>query len=149
MGSTKNNLASLLELLCQTNIDFVLVGGLAAVSQGAPITTFDLDIVPRLQDDNLQLLLKFLNSQNARFRGRPKNQVLRPKLEDLVAGGHCLFMTDSGPLDVLGKIENDLDYEILLKDCVETSIEGFAVKVLSLEKIVSLKKASGRKKDQL
>ncbi len=149
MDSERNNLSLLLESLCRTNVDFIVVGGLAAVAQGAPVTTFDVDIVPDLKDENMQSLLNFLDGINTRFRGRPDGQVLKPSFDDLKAGGHCLLMTDLGPIDVLGRIEDDLDYEKLLRDSVETSIHGLKVKVLSLEKIVSLKKASGRKKDQL
>ena len=44
-GKTENaGLSALLEGLINAGIDFILVGGLAAVVQGAPITTMDLDI---------------------------------------------------------------------------------------------------------
>ena len=39
------DLSTLLERLLVTDVEFVLVGGLAAVVQGAPITTLDVDIV--------------------------------------------------------------------------------------------------------
>ena len=37
------DLSALLEALSKANIDFIVVGGLAAVAQGAPITTMDMD----------------------------------------------------------------------------------------------------------
>ena len=44
-GKTKNaGLSALLEGLINAGIEFILVGGLAAVVQGAPITTIDVDI---------------------------------------------------------------------------------------------------------
>lgn len=39
------SLSELLEGLLEADVDFILVGGLAAVIQGAPITTMDVDIV--------------------------------------------------------------------------------------------------------
>ena len=99
-------LTNLLELLCSSEVDFILVGGLAAVSQGAPIATFDIDIVPATKESNLGKLLDFLLDINARHRDRPGGQVLRPTIEDLTAGGHCLLMTDHGPLDILGTIDS-------------------------------------------
>ncbi len=39
------DLSALLEALTEAGIDFIVVGGLAAVAQGAPITTMDIDIV--------------------------------------------------------------------------------------------------------
>ena len=69
-------LTNLLEQLCSAGVNFILVGGLAAVSQGAPITTFDIDIVPSNQESNLGKLLDFLRFVNARHRGRPDDQIL-------------------------------------------------------------------------
>ena len=43
-GKTENvGLSALLEGLINAGIEFILVGGLAAVVQGAPITTMDVD----------------------------------------------------------------------------------------------------------
>ena len=49
MPSRKKNLqaadlSALLKGLSEAGVEFIVVGGLAAVAQGAPVTTFDLDI---------------------------------------------------------------------------------------------------------
>jgi hypothetical protein len=49
-----SDLSALLKKLNEASIKFILVGGLAAVVQGAPITTFDLDIVHRRSDENIK-----------------------------------------------------------------------------------------------
>ena len=53
------DLSALLEGLCKAGIEFIVVGGLAAVIQGAPVTTFDLDIVHRQTGENIHKLLTF------------------------------------------------------------------------------------------
>jgi hypothetical protein len=40
------DLSAIIEGLVKADVKFILVGGLAAVIQGAPITTMDVDIVP-------------------------------------------------------------------------------------------------------
>ena len=45
---TSVNLSAILEGLIEAGVDFILVGGLAAVVQGAPVTTMDVDIVHNL-----------------------------------------------------------------------------------------------------
>jgi len=50
------NLSALLKGLSEAGIEFIIVGGLAAVAQGAPVTTFDLDIVHLQTDENTQKL---------------------------------------------------------------------------------------------
>jgi len=141
-------LTNLLELLCIEEVDFILVGGLAAVSQGAPIATFDIDIVPSTEESNLCNLLDFLLGINARHRGRPGGQVLRPTIQDLTAGGHCLLITDHGPLDILAAIEQGLGYGDLLEESFEIQFRGHGLMVLKLEAMIRMKRSSSRAKDQ-
>ena len=58
-----SDLSALLKGLKEADVEFVLVGGVAAVAQGAPVTTFDLDIVHRRTDVNVKKLMRFLKSQ--------------------------------------------------------------------------------------
>ena len=51
---SKIDLNALLKGLNEARVEFILVGGLAAVIQGAPVTTFDLDIVHRQTDKNIK-----------------------------------------------------------------------------------------------
>ena len=90
-----------------------MVGGLAAVIQGAPFTTIDVDIVHDQSPENLAKLLAFLKSVNAHFR-RPDDKVIKPRAEDLSGKGHALFSTRSGPQDVLAIIEEGKTYKDLL-----------------------------------
>ncbi len=46
----------ILELLNKYEVDYIVVGGVAAVIQGAPITTFDLDALVRIGEDNADRL---------------------------------------------------------------------------------------------
>jgi hypothetical protein len=147
-GKRGPELTNLLEQLCSAGVDFILVGGLAAVSQGAPITTFDIDIVPSKEQSNLVKLLDLLLLVNARHRGRPRGQCLRPALHDLSAEGHCLLMTDHGPLDVLGTIEQGLGYDDLVVDSSEIRFRGYVLRVLKLEAMVRMKRLSNREKDK-
>ena len=66
MASASGDLTTSLTALARTGVEFVLVGGLAAVAQGAPITTHDIDIVPLRTRENIEVLLGFLSSVNAR-----------------------------------------------------------------------------------
>jgi len=125
----------------------VLVGGLAAAAQGAPIATFDVDIVHRRTDENIARLLAVLGSMDARYRGRAPGDVLRPTAEILRGTGHSLLGTSLGPLDVLGAIEGGRDYDVLLPDCVTIEVRGHTISVLKLELLVALKRQSSHPKD--
>jgi hypothetical protein len=51
-------LTQLLELLVDASVEFILVGGGAAVIHGAPVTTQDIDIVHNREAANIERLLQ-------------------------------------------------------------------------------------------
>ncbi len=142
-------LTSILGLLLAEEVEFVLVGALAAVTQGAPVTTHDVDIVHARTDENLERLTAALQKLNARYRGRPPSSPLPPDRRALATTGHSLFMTDLGPLDCLGAIEGGRDFDLLLPLSVDLLFAGRRLRVLKLETIVELKRASNEPKDRL
>ena len=86
-------------MLAGHGVDFIVVGGVAAVLGGAPISTFDLDIV-HARDPDLVRLVAALGDLDARYRD-PAGRVLRADAAGLAGNGHHLLMTRCGPVDVL------------------------------------------------
>ena len=148
MDSPPADLTTLLSGLAASHVELVLVGGLAAVAQGAPITTHDVDIVHRRTPENVKRLLTFLASIDARYRGRPDGQVLRPEASTLLGAGHSLLVTAHGPLDILGAIEGGRTFEDLLGHTIEVDIGGNPVRILGLPMLAELKRRSNHPKDQ-
>jgi hypothetical protein len=149
MASPPQSLTTLLARLAASGTEFLLVGGLAAVAQGAPLTTIDVDVVHRREPDNVVRLLAFLETVDARYRGRPAGQVLRPSREALLGDGHHLLQTSLGPLDVLGAIEGGMDFASLLPESVTVVVEGQPVRVVRLEALTALKRGSKDAKGRL
>jgi hypothetical protein len=135
----------ILEVLSRHEVEFVVVGGVAAVLHGAPVTTFDLDALVRVEQRNAERLLAALTELDARFR---EHHSLRPTTADVLAGGHLLLMTDAGPLDVLGFIGNKSRYEDVRGEAVRLSLGEREVPVLGLDELIRQKKAMGRPKDE-
>jgi len=144
---TGSDLSSVLEGLIKADIEFILVGGLAAVVQGAPVTTMDVDIVHKQSSENIAKLLGFLKSIDA-FHRRPDDKVIRPKERDISGMGHALFTTRLGPLDVLAAVEEGRTYEDLIEYTVEIEFRGHTVRVLNLKTLVELKRTSRDPKDR-
>ncbi len=143
-----NDLTELILRLADGGVEFVLVGGLAAVAQGAPITTFDVDIVHKRTNENIERLVEILLTLGARYRGRPGGEPLPPDRQALRGAEHSLFMTDLGPLNALGEIEGQRSYEDLIDQAVTISFAERIVRVLSLAMLVQLKRESTHPKDQ-
>ena len=89
----------ILELLDRHAVEFVVVGGVAAVLQGAPITTFDIDVLVKVDDLNSERLMAALVELEARFREH--SGTITPRKQDVLAGGHLLLMTNSQNLCLL------------------------------------------------
>ena len=147
MPPTAADISALLRVLTAHDVEFVIVGGVGAVIHGAPVSTFDLDIVPSRSAENVARLLTALNSLDARYRD-PSGRSIRPDAPRLSGQGHSLFMTVSGPLDVLGTIGSGLDYAALLPRSRAIDVgEGLIVHVLDLDALIEVKRQVGRPKD--
>jgi len=145
--SKSTGLSEVLLGLLEAGVDFILVGGLAAVIQGAPVTTMDVDIVHRQSAGNIERLLSFLKSVEAVFR-RLDDKQIEPKERDLSGKGHLLLVTRVGPLDVLAVIEGGRSYDDLLQHTVDIDFRGHTLRVLDLETLIELKKGSTDPKDK-
>ena len=143
------DLLGLIELLNKEGVEFIVVGGVAAVLHGAPVTTFDLDIVYSRDPENLRRLHHALQQLDAIYRIQPERRLV-PTPSHLESNGHHLLMTRAGPLDVLGTVGNGHSYDALLGQTEHLEAQdGLTVRVLNLEGLIRLKEEVGREKDKL
>ena len=135
-----------LRALHDGGVEFILVGGLAAAVNGAPVSTFDIDVVHSRDSANVARILSVLEALDAVFRIQPERR-LRPNASHLASTGHLNLITRHGPLDLLGTIVNALGYRDLLPHSVELDIsEGLRIRVLDLETLIAIKEELGGEK---
>ena len=140
-------LIATLRLFCDREIDFIIVGGIAAVLNGAPVQTYDIDLVYARTPENIGRLLPLLREIDAIFRIQPDRR-LRPEETHLNGCGHLNLLTTFGPIDLLATIGEGLTYEDLLSQSTSMEIgEGRRVRVLNLECLIDLKSQSKSAKD--
>lgn len=99
----------LLGILVRREVDFIVVGGVAAFLAGSPIPTMDLDILYEASPENLERLLGVLQEIHAVCRD-PAGRHIVPDAEKLATMQLNLLRTDLGALDVLPTIGADLSY---------------------------------------
>ena len=147
MLPTVADVSGLLRVLAEHDVDFMVVGGVCAVIHGAPVSTFDLDIVPERSDDNVTRLVRALASIDAVHRDLAGRSIA-PDASRLRGPGHNLFMTRSGPLDVLGTIGRDRDFATLTSRSRPIDFgDGLTVRVLDLDALIDVKREVARDKD--
>jgi len=142
------DLEALLEALCEAEIEFIVVGGAAAVIHGAPITTMDLDVIYRLTDANIDRFLSLLEGLEARVRD-PAGRDLVPNRSHLEAKGPLLLSTNLGPLDPMASLADGRGYEELFEHSIQAEGGDLPIRILDLETLIEVKTAAGRAKDRL
>jgi CHASE2 domain-containing sensor protein len=140
------SLAKIITTLVRHDVEFIIVGGMAGVLQGAPLHTLDLDIVYSRTEDNIGRLNAALQELAAVFRTDPRH--IAPTESHLRSDGHKLLETNQGPLDVLGALDEGTGYAELLADSEVLEVSGESLRVLTLQRLIAIKEGLTRPKDQ-
>ena len=133
--------------LSRAGVEFIVIGGAAAVLNSVVYRTEDIDIVHRRDAENIERLMAVLERMDAHFRNDMQRRKLRPRASDFRGHGHILLRTIHGQLDVLCEITGQRGYEELLPYSVERLEEGLVLKVLDLPMLITVKTEAGRAKD--
>jgi hypothetical protein len=131
----------MLQLLLEEQVDFMIVGAYALGTHGYPRATGDIDIWIKPDSINSKKLYKAL----ARF-GAPLGEI---KADEFSTEG-VIFQIGVIPrrIDIITQIDG-VTYEEADLDKITVEIEGLKVPVISQEKLVKNKLATGREKDAL
>jgi len=127
--------ADFLKTLVDNDVDFMIVGLSAAILQGAPAVTQDIDLWVRDTQD--AGFLRALKSVGAVF-------VPQVGLNPPMLAGDSVRL-----FDLVIQMSGLDSFEEELKHSVQVAIGGVTVRVLSLERIIVSKEAANREKDLL
>jgi hypothetical protein len=136
-------------LLGRHGVRYVLIGGLAAVTHGAPLVTQDVDICDARDTANLERLAGALREVNAEVRGADRGLPFTLDAKTLLTGDAFTFSTDVGAIDLLGTPAGTSGFEDLARTADPFELFGHRVLVASIDDLIRMKRASGRTKDLL
>jgi hypothetical protein len=137
----------LIRVLVKGQVELIIVGGAAATAHGSARLTEDLDLVYRRTLDNVGRLISVLAHYKPYLRGAPQGLPFQWEERTLRSGLNFTLTTLLGPLDLLGEITGGGGYEDLLPYCVRLHIFEVDCLCLGLERLIQVKRASGRPKD--
>jgi len=143
------NAGEILRRLVERGVDFVVIGGIAAVLQGSPRNTFDLDICFATDDANLAALADILTGLGARLKGVDDDVPFVPDARTLRQIDLLTLVTSLGELDVLAHPPGAPSYRDLRQNADRYDLGEFNVSVASLDDLIAMKQAAGRPKDLL
>lgn len=142
-----SDLQRLLQRLDEAGVEFVLVGGYAAILHGSSLLTRDVDVCTVLTPGNIEKL------RDAFREFHPVHRLSSPQRSflDVPAAGIALdnlyLSTDLGTLDLLGSITGVGDFERVAQRAVTIELFGLRVQAISLDDLIAAKEALGRDKD--
>lgn len=143
------DLPHMIRLLALHRIDFIVVGGMAAIAHGSARFTFDLEVVYSRDPDNVARVAAALAPLHPRLRGAPESLPFTLDPRTIMCGLNFTLSTDDGPLDLLGEVTGGGGYQQLLPHSEPASIFSTTCRVVSLDTLIRLKRAAGRPSDLL
>lgn len=133
--------------LADARVQFVIAGGLAVTIHGSAYVTFDLDFCYARDTENLARLASVLQPFSPRLRGAPAELPFRFDEETLKRGLNFILSTELGDLDLLGEVAGIGDYTAALAASEPVELFGRTFAVLTLDALITSKRAAGRPKD--
>jgi predicted nucleotidyltransferase len=148
MSSPTFDPRGVLEVLAHHEVRFIVIGAVAAIFHGYPLSTQDLDVTPSRAPDNLERLARALQELDARLRVSRGRALPFPIDAAMLSRGEIWTLTTkAGPLDLVYFPAGTRGYDDLQRDAREIDIGGATVTVASLADVIRSKEAANRPKD--
>jgi hypothetical protein len=138
---------ALLATFSRHNVEFIVVGGAAAIAHGSARLTQDLDVVYGRSAENLARVVAALKDLNPYLRGAPRGLPFFWDVTMLKRGLNFTLTTSLGDIDLLGEIAGGGGYEALKAKAIELNVFETRCLCLSLDQLIQAKQAAGRPKD--
>jgi len=131
----------ILQIFIEEKVNFLLVGAYALAAHGLPRATGDIDLFIKSDKDNSQRVYQALVRFGALVSGISK--------EDFQVGD-LIFQIGIVPrrIDIITSITG-VSFDEAFSSRIITEVNGIKVPVISLDKLIKNKEASGREKDLL
>jgi hypothetical protein len=140
------------EILNEEHVDFVVLGGFAAIVRGSSLPTQDIDFIPSREQSNLDRLGRALTRMNAMIRAADEAVPTKIDGRFLANVSHILnLVTDFGEIDLTFTPAGSAhDYEGWSRNATPEEIDdGVTILVASLDDIIDSKRMANRPKDQM
>lgn len=123
-------LGAFLKALKAEGIDFILIGAMAAIEQGAPLMTVDYDFWVRLPERQYVRLLGLVQRLGGTVRARTVYE-----------------LSDGTQVNAIFQPDGLRSFEAEWSKCGLGRLEGVRVRILPLSRVIASKRAAGRDKD--
>lgn len=140
--SEVKNILRIAEALLNEGVDFIIVGGIAVILYGMPRVSEDLDIIVKLNQENIE---KIKNSLLKIFND---NDIKEISLEEIENYSVIRYVSPNNEiLDIIGNLGEMFNFENIEYKLIE--IDGNKFKVATPSTLIKMKSNTYREKDSL
>lgn len=143
-----DSILQLLRRLQEEQVDFVLIGGLAAALHGSSIITQDLDICLRFTKENTVKLVNVLKDMEPKYRMTPQRKAMPLDPVELERFKNLYLATTAGQLDIRSEVDGLGNFEDVKKQSIELQVNNLPLKMLTIDAIIQSKSVLKRDKDR-
>ena len=136
-----------IDVLHTGGVDFIIIGGVAAILNGLAHTTYDLNVVYSRDHENIRRLVQALTPYQPYLRGAPPGLPFKLDEQTVRNGLNFTLITSVGDLDLLGEVTGAGTYHDLLPHSKKVQAFGVPCRRANLERLIQMKRAAGRPKD--
>lgn len=144
-----DKLSTLVQKLAAGGVEFVVVGGYAAVAHGASVMTRDVDICCRFSLENLHRLARVLSDAHPKHRMTPQRLPFVLTDDNATHFRNLCLDTDLGSLDCLSEVAGLGGFDAVLHQSIAINLGSGTCRVLGLDALIRAKEAMGRTQDKL
>lgn len=137
----------LLSALADADVQFILIGGVAARAHGSARFTQDVDVSYARAPENLARLQQALAPYAPYLRGAPAGLPFEWSVATLQRGLNFTLTTSIGDIDLLAEIPGGGRYEDLLPHSSPITVFGRQIRLLDLPWLIHVKRSAGRPRD--
>lgn len=135
---------ALLQRLHASGVEFVIVGGVAAITHGSPVAVEQLlEVCASLTHANAKSIITAFADAHPRWRMRPDLPVITPEDHHLVGIKNLYLATDFGQLDVLGELPDVCSYAELAVRAVDVDFGQLPCRLIDIDTLIAAKRAAG------
>ena len=145
----EDDFLTILRLLNEAEIDYVVIGGVAMAIHGSSKDTFDLDVIYRRTREQATRIAEALSALHPRPRGLPPELPFRWDGLSFLNNTIGTYETDAGDLDFLAEAEGSGGYDNISRNAHVFDFGDLSVRVASLQDLLNMKRAAGRSKDDV
>jgi len=134
-------------------VKYVVVGGIAINLLGGNRSTYDMDILVEMSDENLKKVVSILKRKGYRVKQpvNPMDIAIKDIREDWIRGKNMKAFNfykeeDMKEVDII--IDSPVRFEDAKKDYLRVKSGPLAIPVISIKKLIKMKEKAGRPVDR-